>query len=81
MKTTVHISDALLEDARKLAAKEHTTIRSLVEEGLRKVIAERRRTGGFRLRNASFNGQGLQSHVADASWERIRDMSYEGHGS
>ena len=34
----------------------------------------------FHLRNAAFKGQGLQSPLEGASWDRIRDMSYEGGG-
>ena len=81
MKTTVEIADSLLEDARKLAAREGTTLRALMEQGLRHVVAERRRrAGAFRLRKASFKGQGLQPGVAGASWERIREMAYESRG-
>jgi Bacterial antitoxin of type II TA system, VapB len=81
MKTTVEISDLLLEEARKLALREGTTLRTLIEQGLRTVIAERRqRAGAFRLRKVSFRGQGLQPGVAGASWERLREMSYEARG-
>lgn len=40
MKTTVDIPDALAEEARKLASREGTTLKVLIEQGLRKVIAE-----------------------------------------
>ncbi len=80
MKTTVEIPDALLAEARKLAARERTTVRALIEQGLRRVIGERERAGPFRLRKAAFKGDGLQPGVAAASWERIRDMAYEGRG-
>ncbi|MBI2989430.1 MAG: type II toxin-antitoxin system VapB family antitoxin [Deltaproteobacteria bacterium] len=80
MKTTVDIPDSILEEARKLAARESTTVRALVEQGLRRLISERKRTGAFRLRKATFKGEGLQPGAAGASWERIRDMAYEGHG-
>ena len=81
MKTTVEIPDSLLDEARKLAARERTTVRALIEAGLRRILAERRRTGVFRLRKASFKGQGLQPDMADATWERIRDMAYERRGA
>jgi hypothetical protein len=55
-------------------------LRALVEEGLRRIIAERRRAGAFRLRKATFKGTGLQAGVAGTPWERIRDMAYEGRG-
>jgi hypothetical protein len=81
MKTTVEISDSLLEEARKLAAREGTTLKALIEQGLRAVVAERRqRVGAFHLRKASFKGDGLQPGVAGAAWERIREMAYEGRG-
>lgn len=80
MKTTVEIPNALLAEARKLAAREGTTVRALIEQGLRRIIGERKRAGAFRLRKVTFKGDGLQPGVAAASWERIRDMVYEGQG-
>jgi Bacterial antitoxin of type II TA system, VapB len=80
MKTTVEIPQTLLDEARKLASHEGTTLRALVEEGLRRIIAERRHAGAFRLRQATFKGTGLQAGVAGVPWERIRDMAYEGRG-
>jgi hypothetical protein len=81
MKTTVEIHDALLEEARSLASREGTTVRAMVEEGLRRILSERKRTRRFRLRKATFKGGGLQPDVAGGSWERIRDLAYEGRGS
>jgi hypothetical protein len=80
MKTTIEISDALLENARSLAAREKTTVRALVESGLRREIEERRHRTKFRLRDASFEGKGLQPGVP-ADWQRLRDLSYEGRGA
>jgi hypothetical protein len=80
MKTTIEVSDALLERARRLAAREHTTLRALVEEGLRKVLAEKRQAAPFRLRRASFRGRGLQPSARDTGWEHVRDLAYEGRG-
>ena len=81
MKTTVEIPDALLDAARALAAKEKTTVKSLIIEGLRRLLRERGEATPFRLRDASFQGQGLQPHMADGTWERILDVTYEGRGS
>ena len=80
MKTTVDISDALLEEAKELAAKDQTTLRALLEAGLRSVIKERKRRRKFRLRDASFKGEGLQPDFLDADWEQIRDAAYRGRG-
>lgn len=80
MKTTIQIPDSLFEEARKLAHRERTTLKALVEQGLRRIISERKRRNGFRLRKVTFNGQGLQPHLAGASWEHIRELSYESRG-
>ncbi len=80
MKTTVEISNALLEEARRAAARDGTTVRTLIEEGLRRVLAERKKKDRFRLRKATFKGKGLQPQLEGASWERIRDTIYEGRG-
>jgi hypothetical protein len=81
MKTTVEISDVLLEQSKILAAREDTTVRALIEEGLRRILADRKAQRPFKLRNASFKGNGLQPEMAGASWHQIRDTIYEGHGS
>ena len=80
MKTTVEISDALLKEARKVAAREGTTVRAMVEQGLRQVLEQRKAAKAFRLRKATFKGNGLQPGVSGASWEKIREMAYEGRG-
>lgn len=81
MKTTIQIPDSLFEEARRLAEREHTTLKALVEQGLRRTLAERKKRRAFRLRKVTFKGRGLQAPVAGASWEQIRDLSYEGRGA
>ena len=80
MKTTIDIPDALFLEARKLASREGTTLKAIVEQGIRRMLSERKRGTRFRLRKASFKGEGLQPQVAGSSWERIREMAYEGRG-
>jgi Arc/MetJ family transcription regulator len=81
MKTTIDIADALLAEAKRIAAEQRTTLRELVEQGLRGVIEHRRQRVGFTLRDASFAGNGLRPEVADGSWQRLRDLAYEGRGA
>ncbi len=64
-----------------MSQREQTTLKALVEEGLRRIISERKGRGRFRLRKATFKGNGLQPELAGASWERIRELSYEGRGA
>jgi hypothetical protein len=81
MKTTVEIPDGLAEEARRLAAREKTTLRALIEAGLRHVVRERRqRARHFELRDASFRGAGLQPEFRGADWRRIREAAYEERG-
>ena len=77
MKTTVDISDQLLREARKVAAREGSTLRSLIEAGLLRVLADKKRKGQFRLRLVTAGGHGLRSELRDANWDDIRDLSYE----
>lgn len=76
MKTTIEISDAILERAKAVAAREGTTLRALVEDGLRQVLRNRR-SAPFQLRDASVGGNGLTREFAGAGWDRIRDAIYD----
>jgi len=80
MKTTIDISTALYEDVRRVAQEENTTVKALVEEGLRHTLAKHRRRVPFTLRKATFKGNGLQPEFAGASWDQIRHSAYEGRG-
>jgi hypothetical protein len=80
MKTTVEISNALLEETRRAAAQDRTTVKALIEEGLRRVLVDRKRKSRFHLRRATFKGRGLHPQLEGASWDRIRDTIYEGRG-
>lgn len=81
MKTTIELAASVLDEARSVAAQEQTTLRALVEEGLRVVLERRRQRTTFRLRDASFGGDGLQPSFADADWAALRAAAYEGRGA
>jgi predicted transcriptional regulator len=76
MKTTVELPDDLLREAQRIARAEGTTLRSVLEEGLRAVIARYQSSQQFTLRDASIDGRGLDPELADAGWARIRAISY-----
>lgn len=81
MKTTIDISDALLFEAKMMAAAQGTTLRQLVEAGLRHALGQRQKAAKtFRLRKAVFTGKGLAQGANKASWEQIRELAYEGRG-
>lgn len=82
MKTTVDIADGLLAQAKRLAARRGTTLKALIEDGLRHCIEQSRAvTPARRLETHVVGGRGLQ---AGRSWEdlgRIIESTYEGRGA
>jgi Arc/MetJ family transcription regulator len=74
MKTTIEIADALLEEAKKVAAREQTTVRALVEDGLRRALAERKKKSGFRLKLVTAGGSGL---ARDVPADLPRHLAYD----
>jgi hypothetical protein len=81
MKTTIEITDPLLREARKLAAREGISLRALVERGLHRVVAETKQGKPFKLRRASFKGKGQQPELGHAAWDTVRALAYEGRGA
>lgn len=79
VKTTVEISDALLDEAKRVASRESSTLRELIEEGLRRSIDDRKGRKAFHLRRASYRGRGLQPGVSP-EWDHLRAIVYEGRG-
>lgn len=82
MKTTIELPDDLLERSKAVARRERSTLRALIEEGLRLALRERTRA---RKRAAPFvvqpfQGDGLAPEFAGAGWEKIRDEIYRDRG-
>ncbi|MSQ52193.1 MAG: DUF2191 domain-containing protein [Betaproteobacteria bacterium] len=80
MKTTIDIPDRLLAQARRAASRDGTTLRELAERGLRQVLQGRKSAGQLKLRKASFRVKGLQEPLRGASWDKLRELAYEGRG-
>ena len=80
MKTTVELPDGLLREAKRRALQEGTTVRALIERGLRTVLEERKRGPAFELRKASFGGDGLVAGRSLADWSSVRDLVYAERG-
>lgn len=59
MKTTIEVSDALFLSAKSFAQGSQTSMRALVEEGLRRVLSDSRPKIGpaFKLMDASVHGK------------------------
>ena len=81
MKTTIDISDSILLKAKQLAREQNVTLRSLIEEGLRKIIEVRSARRPCQVHPITFRGEGLSPEFQGASWAQIRDAAYEGRGA
>ncbi len=81
MKTTIEISDRLLMKAKRLANKRGVTLRSLTEEGLRKVVEESSKNSKYQAKPVTYKGNGLSTEFRGATWDRIRQAAYENHGA
>jgi len=72
MKTTIDISDALFASSKTLAQQQQTTLRALIEEGLRRVLrdAQTNTQPAFKLKDARVHGQEiLMSDPRD--WQQL----------
>lgn len=81
MKIATDLPDELASAAKAHAASGNTTLRALIERGLRMVLYADREAEPFRLRDASVEGRGLQPAFRDAEWSQIREAIYEGRGN
>ena len=77
MKTTLDISDGLLLRAKHSAQKQGRTLRSLVEEGLRQVLASGERRNRYKLPDLSEGRRDSPDPLERYSWQDLRDLIYE----
>jgi Arc/MetJ family transcription regulator len=81
MKTTIEIQDDLMKAAKALARKRGTTLKSIVERGIRTTLKEEQQSSRYELADKSVKGTGLQADFQQATWADIRDAAYREHGS
>jgi len=82
MKTTIELSDHILNRAKQVSRERKTTLRSLVEEGLSRVLDEGSGGDGQRkIVPVTMKGQGLSPEFAGKDWGEVRDAIYQGRGS
>ncbi len=77
----MELPDELLEQVRSVARREGTTLRGLVEEGLRRCLEARRRRGRRQLDFPTYGGTGLTTEFQGAPWSRVGDEVYRKHGA
>jgi hypothetical protein len=81
MKTTIELPKGLLAEAKALAAREGTTLRALIETGLRHVLKEcKEEKKPFKLRDRSVRGDGLQPGLEWKDMHKLILASYGDRG-
>ena len=80
MKITMDISDQLLHEAKREAARQGTTLKEVVETALRRLLDDVSNPATFELRDGSIDGHGAHLGVKEGEWECIRGLTYEGRG-
>ena len=78
IKTTIDIADALLSRAKRQAKRTGKPLRALVEEGLRRVLAEDQAPVAYQLPDLSVGRRGGDSPLDALSWPELRDQIYGG---
>ena len=78
MKTTLDISDALLERAKRQARKTGKPLRALVEEGLRRVLEESSAPSRYEIPDRSIGRATDPNPLEGLSWQDLRDEIYGG---
>jgi len=73
MKMTLDIQDALLERAKRHAKRVGRPLRAIVEEGLRRVLAEPRAAGSYVLPDASVGDPDAPDPLETLSWQDLRE--------
>ena len=81
MKTTIDITEDLALKAKKLAASKGTTLRAIIEDGIRLSLEAEQHAKKFHLIDRSVKGRGLQPEFEGKSWSDIREAAYEHHDS
>ena len=74
MKTTIEMSDPLFKSAKELAQRSQTTLRALIEEGLRRVISDSqiKAKSAFKLEKASVRGK-VVLMPEPARWQQLEE--------
>ena len=81
MKTTIDIHDELLVAAKNLAHDERRSLRSVVEEALRELLAQRSENAKWTLPDRSFGGDGVHGAHVHSGWRELADETYDGRGA
>lgn len=77
MKTTIELPEPLFQQAKRYAQAHRMTMKALIEQGLRKAMAQQGEAEPFKLRDGSVGGNGLSREFQGASWDKLRELMYD----
>ena len=78
VKTTVDISDALLEQAKAHARRSGLPLRAVIEDGLRRVLTCEATAEPYELPDCAVGEEGAPNPLEHLSWQDLRDTIYGG---
>jgi hypothetical protein len=78
VKTTIDIHDGLLARAKKHARRVGKPLRTIVEEGLRRVLEDEPATARYRLPDRSVGRPGGPNPLERYTWQDLREEIYGG---
>lgn len=80
MKTTVEIDDELLRRAKIRAAEQRSSLRSVLEEALRRLLSEHDRQATiYKMADRRVHGRGLQPRFEGRTVTELIHHSYQEH--
>ena len=79
MKTTIDIHDELLERAKRRARETGRTLRSVVEDGLRAVLASPTLENTYQLPDLRVGDPDAEDPLERYSWPELRELIYNDH--
>ena len=77
MKTTIEISEALFLEAKRQAAKNGTTLRALIEQGLKQALKDSVQASTHQPRDGRVKGKGLTREAQTAGWRAVLGKANE----
>jgi hypothetical protein len=76
VKTTIEIRDDLLVRAKQLAKRTGRPLRAVVEDGLRRVLADAPKASAYELPDRSVGERGGKDPLEASSWQELKDEIY-----
>ena len=76
MKTTIDIQDELMARAKEIARRTGRSLRAVVEEGLRRVLADEQSPNVYRLPDFSVGDPNASDPLEALSWQDLREEIY-----